>query len=364
MSRSAPTIRQLQYFIAITEARSFRAAADRLQVSQPTLTAQVAALEEAIGLQLFERSRAGTRPTVMARELLPTARAALEALNGFAAHAETLARGPGGTYRLGATPTLGPYLLPQTLPSIHRRFAALKLHVRERAPRDLESGLIDGDFDLILTPLPIESGRLTVAPLFREPLLLVMSADHVLAARERIGRHDLAGESVLTIEEHHHLHQQVTTLCEEYDAHVLRDYEGTSLDAVRQMVVMGMGIAFLPALYVRSEIHQPPQSAHRGDRRRARPSHPRARLATYVVGARPVHGARARDSHLRRARAAGARGGDPVLTGASGDRPRRAQASRPRVARPLRYRISRRICIMPDTLTRKASVRTYGMPAM
>ena len=82
-----------------------------------------------------------------------------------------------------------------------------------------------------------------------------MSSEHRLAGRKRIGRKDLEGESVLAIKEHHHFHREIQQLCDRLGAHVLRDYEGTSLDTLRQMVVMGMGIAFLPALYVRSEIH-------------------------------------------------------------------------------------------------------------
>lgn len=252
-----PTIRQVEYFVAVADSKSFRRAAARLQISQPTLTHQILALEEALGLELFERSRAGTTLTPTGRELLASARRAIEELQGFCDHAASLSRGPGGTYRLGVTPTLGPYLLPHILPPIHRRYAALKLYVRESAPRILEAGLVSGEYDLILTPLPVDERGLTVVPLFHEPLKLVMAADHPLAKKKRIDRRDLAGESVLTIEEHHHFHQQIGQLCERLGAHVLRDYEGTSLDTLRQMVVMGMGVAFLPTLYIRSEIHRP-----------------------------------------------------------------------------------------------------------
>jgi LysR family hydrogen peroxide-inducible transcriptional activator len=252
-----PTIRQVRTFLAVAEASSFRGAAERLRVSQPTVTQQILALEEAFGVQLFERSRAGTTLSPAARELLPSARRALEEFRGLCDHVESLSRGPSGTYRLGVTPTLGPYLLPHILPEIHRRYAALKLYVREDVPRKLEAGLVAGDHDLILTALPVDDDRLTVVRLFREPLKLVMSAEHRLAKQRRVDRLDLADESILTIEEHHHFHQQIQDLCDRLGAHVLRDYEGTSLDTLRQMVGMGMGMAFLPALYVRSEIHRP-----------------------------------------------------------------------------------------------------------
>jgi LysR family hydrogen peroxide-inducible transcriptional activator len=103
----------------------------------------------------------------------------------------------------------------------------------------------------------VDEPRLQVVPLFREPLRLVMSSGHRLADEPRIVGSDLVGEAVLSLQEHHHFHRQVEDLCRRLGAHVLRDYEGTSLDALRHMVVMGMGIAFLPALYVRSEIHRP-----------------------------------------------------------------------------------------------------------
>ena len=159
-----------------------------------------------------------------------------------------------GTYRLGVTPTLGPYLLPHILNPLHDRHADLKLYVREDTPSDLETGLINGQHDLILTTLPIMSNELIVAPLFREPLKLALAKDHRLANKKRINRMDLLGEPVLTISEHHLFHRQITELCERVGAVVRRDYEGTSLDTLRQMVVMGMGIAFLPALYAKSEI--------------------------------------------------------------------------------------------------------------
>lgn len=257
MDRPRPSVRQIEYFIAIAETLSFNRAAKRLDVSQPTVTTQIVAFEEALGLQLFERSRGGTVLTAVGRELLPNARRVIEEFQGLLDRAESVSRGPAGTYRLGVTPTLGPYLLPYILPSLHQRYGALKLSVRENAPRDLEMGLAAGEHDLILTALPVDDNRLTVVPLFREPLKLVLPADHRLADRKRINRRDLAGESVLTIDEHHHFHQQIEQLCKRLDAHVRRDYEGTSLDTLRHMVVMGMGVAFLPALYIRSEIHRP-----------------------------------------------------------------------------------------------------------
>lgn len=250
------SLKQIRYFVAVAENGSFRQAAFKLNVTQPTLSNQMAVLETTLGVVLFERSKNGTTTTAEGRELLSSARRIIEEAQGFADQANSLSGGGMGTYRLGVTPTLGPYLLPHILSPIHANHAQLKLYVREEAPSELEDGLITGRHDFILSTQPIISKELIVMPLFREPLKLAISQEHKLAKKSRINRMDLLGEQVLTIGEHHLFHRQISELCERVGAVVRRDYEGTSLDTLRQMVVMGMGLAFLPALYVKSEIRQ------------------------------------------------------------------------------------------------------------
>lgn len=246
------TLKQIRYFQAIAEAGSFRRAADRLGVKQPTLTVQIAALEEALSTTLFERQRSGVVMTPAARELLPRARRIAEELKGFTDQA----MGVSGqsTYRLGVTPTLGPYLLPRVLPAVHQRFEDLRLYVREAIPAQLASDLKSAVHDVVLTTLPLQGDELEVLPLFRETLKLALPLEHPLASKGVVSGEDLVGEAVLTIDEQHLYHRQVSALCESLGATVNRDYEGTSLDTLRQMVVMGMGITFLPSLYVASEI--------------------------------------------------------------------------------------------------------------
>jgi len=250
------TLRQITYFMAVFEQGSLRKAADRLGVTQPTLTAQIGSMEKVLGVKLFERSHSGVLPTPSANELIAHARRIDEEVHGFHDVASGLSGHGGGTYRLGVTPTLGPYLLPYLLPDLHQRHETLRLYVREDTPDDLVKALKSGSYDLILSTQPIATSELDVQPLFREPLKLVLPMEHPLARKKRINRSDLYGEEVLTIDEHHLFHRQISDLCAELGASVRREYEGTSLDTVRQMVVMGMGITFLPALYVASEIRE------------------------------------------------------------------------------------------------------------
>ena len=137
---------------------------------------------------------------------------------------------------------------------MHQRFENLRLYVREGVPTQLGSDLKSAVHDVLLTTLPLEGDELEVVPLFRESLKLAVPLEHPLASKKVISGKDLVGEAVLTIDEQHLYHRQVSALCESLGATVNRDYEGTSLDTLRQMVVMGMGITFLPSLYVASEI--------------------------------------------------------------------------------------------------------------
>jgi len=132
----------------------------------------------------------------------------------------------------------------------------------------LLNGLDDGSFDLLLYPLPVKGVDLVSTRLFREPLWIVTPSDHPLAGKDTVTHSDLKGETVLTLETGHRLHDQVRDLCDQFGAHLSLAFEGTSLDTLRQMVGMGMGLSFLPALYVRSEVSNDRQVVARALRTR------------------------------------------------------------------------------------------------
>ncbi|QJR81883.1 hydrogen peroxide-inducible genes activator [Alteromonas pelagimontana] len=252
-----PSLNQIRYFVSVARHLNFRRAAQALGISQPTLTSQINALEATLGVVLFERSRSGTLLSSQGRALLHSAEAVLHASQELGEVARSLSDGENTTYRLGIPPTLGPYLLPHILPDIHLARPGLKFYVREAAPRQLQQGLLAGEYDLILSPMSNQNSQIQVQPLFLEPLKFVLPSDHALAGYDYIQPTAIRGEKVLTLEDRHHFHYQVQEICLQLGANVDRDYEGTSLDTLRQMVVMGMGMAFLPGLYVHSELHKP-----------------------------------------------------------------------------------------------------------
>jgi LysR family hydrogen peroxide-inducible transcriptional activator len=248
------TLKQLHCLTALAETRHFRRAAESIGVSQPSLSAQIQNLESVLRIRLIDRARGGVALTPAGREVAARARRMLDeaqAMRDFAAAAQS---GISGTIRLGTAPTVGPYLLPFIVSTLHKRDKSLGLFVREDAPHTLEHDLARGDHDLLLTPLSPTSADFASETLFREPLYLAVAADHRLAAVAAPTLKDIRGERVLALSPRHQLHDQVADICEAAGARVDRDYEGTSVDALRHMVGMGMGVTFLPALYAHSEI--------------------------------------------------------------------------------------------------------------
>lgn len=252
--QTLPSIRQLRYLIAVADTRHFRRAAERMGISQPSLSLQIGNLETLLGTRLVERGRGPVTLTPAGREVLVLARRAVDEAQGILDLTAAMRGGLTGTIRLGASPSLGPYLLPRVVDHLHRNFPDLRLYIREGSPRQLRDELISGNHDLILTQLPVHGADLRVRRLFSEPLLLTVPADHPLARRDRVAVGDIEGLQMLTLGPEYILHDQIAALCAEHGAELVRDYEGTSLDALRQMVAMGMGATFLPQLYVASEI--------------------------------------------------------------------------------------------------------------
>ena len=249
-----PNLRQLEYLVALSETRHFRRAAERSNTTQPTVSEQLKALETRLGAQLVERSKSKVLLTPLGEQVVEIARRMLSDANEIRALAASGGRELSGVLRLGLPPTIGPYLLPIVVPELQRVYPGLKLYVREEMPSLLPGALQDGHFDLIMSLLPVKGAELIDEPIFREPLSLAVAHDHPLAAKGRGRREDLSNVDVLALGKGHQLHDAVLALCEEFGARLRFDYEGTSLDTLREMVAMGLGVTFLPGLYVKAAV--------------------------------------------------------------------------------------------------------------
>jgi len=256
--RFRPSPRQLEYFIALAESRHFGRAAARCHVSQPTLSAQFKLLEDHLGTTLMERGSGGISLTAAGERLLPLARQALENLDEIVTAAQAGQSNLGGLIRLGVSPTFGPYFMPYLLPILKREFPLLELYIREDRPNLLEEALAAGTLDCILTPDITPSDQWTARKLCRESVSLAVPRSHPLAGLDVIPVGLLRGEKLLALSQGFRLHNDVQALARAANADFRQDYEGTSLDAMRQMASIGMGLALFPAAYIASEFGKEP----------------------------------------------------------------------------------------------------------
>jgi LysR family hydrogen peroxide-inducible transcriptional activator len=248
-----PTLRQLEYLVAIAETGTFSEAAKRTFVSQPSLSAQIKDMEEQLGASLLERGRHGAILTPVGEEVVSRGRIILrhvEELKVLARESEgTLA----GRVRLGVLPTIGPYLLPMATRKLHSQYPDLRLAVREERTMDLQEHLSDGRFDIIIST-PEDHPDTKSIPIVKENIYICVAPDDELAeSRGPIGLDQLKGREFLTLGYGHKFTTVVKNLASHANATTSSEYEGTSLDALRQMASMGGSIAVMPSLYAISE---------------------------------------------------------------------------------------------------------------
>lgn len=257
------SLRQLRCLAALADTLHFRRAAERVHLSQPALSAQIALLEENLGVLLFERTRRKVLLTPVGREVAERARAILRDVGDLEEVARRAQKPLSGTLRVGVLRTLGPYLLPHILPALRRRFPDLKLYLREEPADRLLAELSHGELDMLLLAAVPADEMLTVVRLFREPLWAALPLGHRLAARDRLAPADLAGERLIVLERGDGMREPTLDLCRMAGAVEDPDFRATSLDSLRQMVATGLGASLLPGLYVEAEALEDDQIAMR-----------------------------------------------------------------------------------------------------
>ncbi|MGL4489530.1 MAG: hydrogen peroxide-inducible genes activator [Rhizobiaceae bacterium] len=248
-----PSHRQLEYLVAVADCRHFGEAAKLCHVSQPTLSVQLALLEKQLGVALIDRARGDIAPTHVGERIVAAARVILKDLDDISTLSKTSLTNLGGMIRLGVVPTFGPYFLPHFLPLLHSRFRELQVYIREDRPLVLEEEVTKGGIDCSLGPRPSPDDAFAFVPVCDEEIFLGVPKDHRLATQKRVDATQLKGETLLTLGRGHRLLDNVRELSRVSGASLAENYEGTSLDALRQMVSIEMGLSLFPELYVRSE---------------------------------------------------------------------------------------------------------------
>ena len=243
-----PTLRQLEYIVAVAEERHFGRAAAACFVTQPALSAQVRELESLLDLQIFERGGRRVLVTPAGADLVERARGILVDVDELVEAARVAQRPLCGTLRVGVIPTGAPYLLPRVLPRLRRKHKELRLLLREDHTVRIVAELEAGHLDVLLLALEAELGNAQSLPLFRDDFFAVMPADHPLARKKRLMLEDLDGRQVLLLEDGHCLRDQALAVCSAQGASELGDFRATSLSTLTQMVTDGDVMTLLPEL--------------------------------------------------------------------------------------------------------------------
>jgi len=241
-------LKDLRYLVALADQRHFGRAAAHCFVSQPTLSAQLKKLEQALGVQLIERAPNAVSLTAVGEEIVARARRMLEASDEVVQLARSHQDPLGGRLRLALLPTIGPYLLPRVAPAIRKRLPRLQLHLSEYQTAPMLQKLHAGELDVGILALPVALEGLESRELYREDFLLAVPERHALAARERVRVADLEEETLLLLEEGHCLRDQALEVCSRVGVRDSQDFRATSLETLRQMVAAGAGVTLLPEL--------------------------------------------------------------------------------------------------------------------
>jgi LysR family hydrogen peroxide-inducible transcriptional activator len=247
------TLRQLQYVVAVADARSFRRAAERCGVSQPSLSAQLAQLEDALGSRLFERERRPVLLTPAGEQIVARARRLLMDTDDLVGAARHLIDPLAGALRIGVIPTISPYLLPEIVPALRRAHPELSALWVEEKTETLVAGLGEGKLDAALLALEAPLGALDHQTIARDPFVLATPIGHALAAgKGPVKLADLGGATVLLLDDGHCLRDQALSFCARARVHEA-DFRATSLPTLAQMVSAGAGVTLLPELAVATE---------------------------------------------------------------------------------------------------------------
>jgi LysR family hydrogen peroxide-inducible transcriptional activator len=247
------TLRQLQYVCAVAEELSFRRAAERCHVSQPSLSAQIAELERMLDVVLFERDRRGVLLTPAGEQVVARARTVLRETEVLLDTARTHVDPLAGTLRLGVIPTVGPYLIPDLDPALRESFPRLQLRWTEDKTESLVQMIQAGELDAGLLALESELAGLEHAEIAIDEFVLAASREHPLGkGRSSVPTSALADQQVLLLDDGHCFRDQALDLCTTAGA-AEQGFRATSLATLVQMVAGGSGLTILPSMAVEVE---------------------------------------------------------------------------------------------------------------
>ena len=258
------TLTELKYIVAVAREKHFGKAADACHVSQPTLSLAIKKLEEELDLKLFERSATEVTVTPLGSEVVLQAQSVLEQAANIKEIAKRGKDPLAGALKLGVIYTIGPYLLPDLVRHVIAKTPQMPLMLQENFTVKLLELLRTGELDCAILAEPFPDTNLAVAPLYDEPFLAAMPANHPFAQQDVVTVEQLKAETMLLLGTGHCFRDHVLEVCPEFarfsgesttssassSVGIRKSFEGSSLETIKHMVAAGMGVTLVPRLSV------------------------------------------------------------------------------------------------------------------
>ena len=238
---------QLRYFVAVVEAQNFTRAAEKSNVTQPSLSQQIINLERELGQRLFHRLGRKAVPTEAGNAFLQRARGILRDVEDAAREMGDHS-GQGRRIAIGAVQTVMPYLISDLVIQCRTSHPHLMIDAHEGFRADLVRGVLEGTLDLAVVPLPVKDRQLAIEPLLSEPLLLTVGRDHPFASQPEIDIRAIAGETFVGLGDSSALAAQVRAFFGDQKLEPRIGIRCTQVATLKRFVAAGLGISLLPQL--------------------------------------------------------------------------------------------------------------------
>jgi LysR family hydrogen peroxide-inducible transcriptional activator len=252
MSTYLPTLKQLQYLVALEEQGHFGKAAEACFVTQSTLSAGIRELESLLGLMLVERTRSVVRFTPLGHKMVTKAHRILREAEELADMARAAGKPLADELRMSVIPTIAPFLLPKLLPALRKQYPDLKLYLREETSSAACESLHKGQVDCVLLALPFGCGDVEHAHLFDDGLYVAFPKGEPANPPSRMTPDTIDESRLLLLVDGHCLKDHALAACNRPELRASATMLGTSLHTLILMVDNGLGQTLIPEMAVKA----------------------------------------------------------------------------------------------------------------
>lgn len=241
-------LHQLKYFVSIVNTGSITKAAKLCFISQPSISQQIAKLENTIGKKLFIKIDRKLKLTDPGHILYEQASKILKSVDDAKRQVKDFDSANGGTVNIGILPTLAPFMLPNTLDVLSQKFPNAIITIREEISETLVAAAKRGELDILIEALPFDKSNLNIERLFLDSFYLAVHSEHPLATKEKVHINDLDGMSFILLDDVHCLTQQIEKFCFNEKFLPKATFQASHICTIKMLIEIKYGVSILPSI--------------------------------------------------------------------------------------------------------------------